>query len=80
MHIPSMALIHIQKTAPAPPMETALATPAMLPVPTVAEMAVQADLYEVISFVFFLFRNALAVSFMLFGNLIIWQNPVLKLR
>ncbi len=80
MHIPSIALTHIQKIAPAPPIERALATPAIFPVPTVAERAVQADLYEVISLVFWCRINALAVSLMLSQNLVIWQNPVLKLK
>lgn len=31
---PNMAMIHIQKTAPGPPMKMAEATPARLPVPT----------------------------------------------
>ncbi len=34
--IPTMALTHIQNTAPGPPMAIAIATPAMLPIPTVA--------------------------------------------
>ena len=38
--IPSKAEIHIQNTAPAPPEEIAVATPTMLPVPTVAARAV----------------------------------------
>ena len=37
--MPTMALIHIQKMAPGPPIERATATPAMLPIPTVAAMA-----------------------------------------
>ena len=32
--MPSSAVIHIQNTAPGPPVEMAMATPAMLPVPT----------------------------------------------
>lgn len=32
---------HIQKMAPGPPMEIAVATPAMLPVPTVLASAMQ---------------------------------------
>ena len=31
---PTSAMTHIQKTAPGPPVATAVATPAMLPVPT----------------------------------------------
>ena len=38
--IPKMAVIHIQNTAPGPPVTTAVATPAMLPVPMVADRAV----------------------------------------
>ena len=38
--IPITALTHIQKTAPGPPMAIATATPAILPIPTVAESAV----------------------------------------
>ena len=41
VHIPSRAEHHIQNTAPGPPMAIAPATPAMLPVPTVAASAVQ---------------------------------------
>ena len=37
--IPTMALTHIQNTTPGPPIATAIATPAMLPIPTVAAMA-----------------------------------------
>ena len=33
--IPSRALTHIQKMAPGPPMQMAIATPAMFPIPTV---------------------------------------------
>ena len=38
--MPTSAVIHIQKSAPGPPMAIAVATPAMLPVPTVAASAV----------------------------------------
>jgi len=38
--MPKNAVIHIQNTAPGPPSTTAVATPAMLPVPTVAARAV----------------------------------------
>ena len=38
--IPNTAVIHIQKAAPGPPMAIAVATPAILPLPTVAESAV----------------------------------------
>ena len=38
--MPKMAVIHIQNTAPGPPVTTAVATPAMLPVPMVADKAV----------------------------------------
>ena len=34
--MPTTALTHIQKMAPGPPMTRAIATPAMLPIPTVA--------------------------------------------
>ena len=37
--MPTMALTHIQKMAPGPPIDRATATPAMLPIPTVAAMA-----------------------------------------
>ena len=33
--IPKNAVTHIQKIAPAPPTDSAVATPAMLPIPTV---------------------------------------------
>src|SRR5690625_5890309 len=38
--MPNTAVIHIQNTAPGPPSTTAVATPAILPVPMVAESAV----------------------------------------
>ena len=38
--MPTTPTTHIQKTAPGPPSETATATPAMLPRPTVPESAV----------------------------------------
>ena len=38
--IPNIAAIHIQKIAPGPPRAIAVATPAILPVPTVAARAV----------------------------------------
>lgn len=44
--MPKMAAIHIQKMAPGPPMAMAVATPARLPVPTWAEMAVASDWKE----------------------------------
>ena len=39
--MPTIAAIHIQKIAPGPPIVMAYATPAMLPVPIVADRAVQ---------------------------------------
>src|SRR3970040_458962 len=39
-HMPTLPAIHIQNMAPGPPSEIAIATPAMLPKPTVAESAV----------------------------------------
>ena len=38
--MPTSAVIHIQNSAPGPPIAIAVATPAMLPVPTVAASAV----------------------------------------
>ena len=38
--IPIRPLIHIQNIAPGPPIEIATATPAIFPIPTVAERAV----------------------------------------
>ena len=38
--MPTSAVIHIQNTAPGPPSTTAVATPAILPVPMVAANAV----------------------------------------
>ena len=38
--MPSAAVTHIQKSAPGPPQWMAMATPAMFPMPTVAESAV----------------------------------------
>jgi hypothetical protein len=40
---PKQALIHIQTRAPGPPRTMAVATPTMLPVPTVAARAVMSD-------------------------------------
>ena len=40
---PNAALIHIQTIAPGPPSTIAVATPTILPVPTVAESAVMSD-------------------------------------
>ena len=37
--IPTIALTHIQKIAPGPPIVRAIATPAILPIPTVAAIA-----------------------------------------
>ncbi len=39
--MPKKALTHIQKTAPGPPTVMAVATPTMLPVPTVLARAVE---------------------------------------
>ena len=44
--MPKNAAIHIQKIAPGPPMVTAVAAPAMLPVPTCAATAVASDWNE----------------------------------
>ena len=38
--MPKKAVSHIQNSAPGPPMRMAMATPAMLPMPTVADSAV----------------------------------------
>ncbi len=38
--IPTIPVTHIQKTAPGPPSVIAVATPTMLPIPTVAAKAV----------------------------------------
>jgi hypothetical protein len=38
--MPKKAVIHIQNSAPGPPRRMASATPAMLPIPTVADSAV----------------------------------------
>ena len=38
--MPTRAVIHIQNKAPGPPTAIAVATPAILPVPTVADSAV----------------------------------------
>ena len=39
--MPTAAQTHIQKIAPGPPMSTAVATPPMLPLPTVEASAVE---------------------------------------
>ena len=46
---PTTAVSHIQTRAPGPPATIAVATPAMLPTPTVAESAVINDWKEEIS-------------------------------
>ena len=46
--IPRIELTHIQKIAPGPPMERAIATPAMFPIPTVAAMALASASKELI--------------------------------
>ena len=47
--IPRRALTHIQNTVPGPPTTMAMATPAMLPMPTVALMAPKRACRELIS-------------------------------
>ena len=47
--MPKKAASHIQKSAPGPPSLIAVATPTMLPVPTVAASAVQSALNESMS-------------------------------
>ena len=47
--MPNSAAIHIQNSAPGPPVTTAVAMPTMLPVPTVADMAVHMAAKLVIS-------------------------------
>ena len=47
--MPTRAVIHIQKTAPGPPRKMAVATPAMLPVPMVADSEVIKALKGVMS-------------------------------
>ena len=47
--MPTKAIIHIQNSAPGPPMAIAVATPAILPVPIVAESDVIKALKPVIS-------------------------------
>ena len=46
--MPTRALTHIQKTTPGPPIVNAMATPAMLPMPTVAAMALNSACTELI--------------------------------
>ena len=46
--MPTMALTHIQKITPGPPMVSAMATPAMLPMPTVDAMALSRAWMELI--------------------------------
>ena len=47
--IPKSAVTHIQKIAPGPPKKIAVATPAIFPVPTVADNAVIRESKEDIS-------------------------------
>ena len=46
--IPTMALTHIQNITPGPPMVSAMATPAILPMPTVAAIALSNACSELI--------------------------------
>ena len=70
--IPTKAAIHIQKTAPGPPAWIAVATPTILPVPTVAAKAVHKALKLSIS-PSPLF-SAVKISFKACGNLKNWIN------
>ena len=56
--MPKNAETHIQNTAPGPPMVSAVATPAMLPVPTVAARAVHMVANGETAFLLFLRRAA----------------------
>ena len=82
VHIPRIAEIHIQKTAPGPPIAIAPATPAILPVPTVAASAVQTAWNGVIApSLAFLFRKIRPiVVLMAYGNLRICKKRVRILR
>ena len=80
--MPSRALIHIQNTAPGPPMAMAPATPAMLPVPTVAASAVHTAWKGVMapSCAVFFWNMRPSVDRMARGNLRICKNRVRRLR
>ena len=64
-----MAITHIQNTEPKPPRQSAVDTPTIFPVPTVAEMAVQAAPKELISSLLFLVLKALNIKEQDKGNL-----------
>ena len=78
--IPKKAAIHIQKIAPGPPTLTAVATPTMLPVPTVAARATQSALkLDTSPSPLFL---ALKISFSAFGRrktCSMWSRMVRKI-
>ena len=48
--VPTRAAIHIQNKAPGPPATRAVATPTILPVPIVADKAVQSDNYTILGY------------------------------
>ena len=75
--IPTRAEIHIQKTAPGPPIAIAPETPAMLPVPIEAASAVHIALKgETAPDLLSVFLKDLpAVFFMMCPNLENWINP-----
>ena len=71
--IPKKAASHIQKSAPGPPALRAVATPTMLPVPTVAARAVHKALKLLTSPSPSL--SAVKISFNAIGNFMTWIKP-----
>ncbi len=71
--IPKNAAIHIQRSAPGPPSLMAVATPTILPVPTVAARAVASAAKLEISPL--PFASDLKISFKAFGRRKTCNNP-----
>ncbi|SIK14445.1 Uncharacterised protein [Mycobacteroides abscessus subsp. abscessus] len=81
MAAPKIAISHIQKIAPGPPIEIASAMPAMLPVPTREAAEIQKALNEEIDFVPSLFSPGLSpMTRNISGSIRSWTTPVRMVR
>ena len=84
--MPRIAETHIQKTAPGPPEQSAVATPTMLPVPRQAARAevsapsCETEPSEGFDLSFLLLKAAITVLFIHFPTPKIWKNPFLAER
>ena len=76
--MPKNAATHIQKIAPGPPTLTAVATPTMLPVPTVAASATQSALNDETSPSPLFFAEKMSRSAV--GSLKTWMSPSRTVR